>query len=141
VREKRIRIAVVVVNLFEAASAIIGAVGLVTGFMNIPVSALVETPFTDFTVPALLLGVVVGGSALMAAVIAWFGPRRLDALASVVAGCMTVGYLSVEIAMIGLVAWPQAVWFLVGLLMIGLAALLWQADSHAAGLHVSHQPV
>lgn len=53
--ERRIRIAVIAVDLFEAASAFLGAVGLVVGFMGIPISILIGTPFTDFTVPALLL--------------------------------------------------------------------------------------
>ena len=136
-----IRIAVTGLNIFEAASGIIGAVGLVAGFMDIPVSVLSGTPFTDFTVPALLLGLVVGGSALVAAVITAFGPPSSGALASVVAGCITVGYLTVEIAMIGLGAWPQVVWLLVGVLMIGLAALLWQAGAHAAGVSASRQPI
>src|SRR5579859_306047 len=100
--------------------------------MNIPVTVLSGTPFTDFTVPALLLGPVVGGSALAAAIIAAYGPRRFDALASAAAGGITVGYLTVEIAMIGLGAWPQVVWLLVGLVMIGLAALLWRAEHDTA---------
>jgi hypothetical protein len=139
--ERGLRTAVVGVDLFEAVSAIVGAVGLVVGFMNIPLSVLGGTPFTDFTVPALLLGVVVGGSALVAAVLTAFGPRRVGALASAAAGCITVGYLTVEIAMIGLGTWAQVVWMVVGLLMIGLAALLWQAESYAAGVSGSQQPV
>jgi uncharacterized membrane protein len=135
--EKGVRIAVVGVDLFEAVSAFVGAVGLVVGFMNIPVSILTGTPFTDFTVPALLLGFVVGGSALVAAVITAFGPRHFGALASAAAGGITVGWLTIEIAMI----WAQVVWWLVGLLMIGLAALLWRAESHAAGVSASPQPV
>jgi hypothetical protein len=139
--ERGLRTAVVGVDLFEAVSAIVGAVGLVVGFMDIPLSVLSGTPFTDFTVPALLLGVVVGGSALVAAVITAFGPRRAGALASAAAGGITVGYLTVEIALIGLGSWAQVVWLLVGLLMIGLAALLWQAESYAAGVSGSQQPV
>jgi hypothetical protein len=139
--ERGLRVAVVGVNLFQAVSAIVGAVGLVVGFMEIPVSALAGTPFPDFTVPALLLGFVVGGSALVAAVLTSFGPPRLGALASAAAGCITVGWLTIQIAMIGLVAWPQLVWFLDGLLMIGLAALLWRAESHAAAVSGSPQPV
>ena len=67
--EKGVRIALVVVNLFAAVSAIVGAIGLLVGFMDIPLSELTGTPFTDFTVPALLLGIVVGGSALVAAIV------------------------------------------------------------------------
>jgi hypothetical protein len=129
--EKRLRISVIAVDLFEAASGAVGAVGLLTGFMNIPVSILSGTPFADFTVPALLLGFVVGGSALVAALIAMFGPRSIDALASAGAGCITVGWLSVEIAMIGLGSWAQVAWMLVGLVMIGLAGLLWRAEAHS----------
>ena len=137
--ERGARIAVVVADLFEAVSAIVGALGLVVGFMNIPVTVLRGTPFADFTIPALLLGFVVGGSALAAAAIAVFGPRRFDALASAVAGCITVGWLTVEIAMIGLGSWAQVVWLLVGLLMVGLAGLLWQAESREARVSHSRQ--
>jgi hypothetical protein len=139
--EKRLRISVIAVDLFEAASAAVGAVGLLTGFMNIPVSALSGTPFADFTVPALLLGLVVGGSALVAALIAMFGPRSIDALASVGAGCITVGWLSVEIAMIGLGSWAQVAWMLVGLVMIGLAVLLWRSEAHSRGTTTRRVPV
>jgi hypothetical protein len=136
--ERGVRIAAVVVDLFAAVSAFAGAVGLVVGYMDIPLSVLRTTPFADFTVPALLLGLVVGGSALAAAAIALFGPRRLtllepwrfDALATTAAGCIMVGWMTVEIAMIGLGVWVQALYFAVGMLMIGLAGLLQWTESH-----------
>jgi hypothetical protein len=139
--ESLLRRSVVGVDLFEATSAILGAAGLVIGFMGVPVSVLSGTLFADFTVPALLLGFVVGGSALAAAIITAFGSARSGALASGAAGCITVGWLIIEIAMIGLGSWAQIFWMFVGLLMIGLSALLWQADWHAAGIAGSHQPI
>ena len=72
--KKVTRIALVTVDIIEAVSAFVGAVGLVVGFMNIPTTVLSGTPFADFTVPALLLGFVVGGSALVAALTAVFAP-------------------------------------------------------------------
>lgn len=138
--EKNIRISVIVVDLFEAVSAAVGAVGLVVGFMNIPTSALNGTPFADFTVPALLLGFVVGGSALAAAAITALGPRHYGALASALAGVITVGWLVVEIAMIGLGSWAQLAYLLVGLVMIGLAGLLWRQESRVAGIRARHVP-
>ncbi len=123
-RERGVRVAVVVVDAFVALSAIVGAVGLLVGFMQIPLSVLNGAPFTNFTIPALLLGIVVGGSALAAAVIAWLGLRRFDTAASAAAGCIMMGWMTVEVAMIGLVSWAQAAYFLVGLLMVGLAGLL-----------------
>jgi hypothetical protein len=126
-RQRNVRIALVSVDLFAAVSAIMGAVGLIVGFMQIPLSELHGTPFADFAVPALLLGIVVGGSALAAATIALFGPRRFEAVASAAAGCVMVGWMTVEVAMIGLDVWVQPFYLAVGLLMIGLAALLQQA--------------
>ena len=97
-----------------------------------------STAFKDFTVPALLLGIVVGGSALVAALIALFGPHdsvpfepwRFDALASAVAGCIMVGWISIEMVLIGLGSWLQPFYFAVGLLMIGLARLLQWTETH-----------
>ncbi len=132
--EKSVRITLIVVNLFAAVSAIVGAIGLLAGFMNIPLTELTGTPFADFTVPALLLGIVVGGSALVAAVVALVGPRRLEALASAAAGCIMVGWMAVEIAMVGLDVWVQAAYFVVGLVMIGLAGLLQWAKTHQSGV-------
>ncbi len=132
--EKSVRITLIVVNLFAAVSAIVGAIGLLAGFMNIPLTELTGTPFADFTVPALLLGIVVGGSALVAAVVALVGPRRFEALASAAAGCIMVGWMAVEIAMVGLDVWVQAAYFVVGLVMIGLAGLLQWAKTHQSGV-------
>ncbi len=139
--DRGIRISLVIVNFIEAGSAFLGAVGLVVGFMNIPVSVLVGTPFTDLTIPALLLGGVVGGSALVAGVITTFASRWLGAVASAIAGCITVGWLIVEIAMIGLGSWAQIAYLLVGLLMIALAGLLWRAAPAPIPAIRSHQAV
>jgi hypothetical protein len=146
--ERNIRIAVVVVNLFAALSAFAGALGLVVGYMDIPVTELRTTPFADFTVPALLLGFIVGGSALVAALIAIFGPRRIslfeplrfDALISAIAGCIMVGWITIEIAMIGLDTWVQTLYLVVGLLIIGLGGLLQSAESHDTGVSAIHHP-
>jgi hypothetical protein len=129
-----IRIALVVVDLFAAVSAIVGAVGLLVGYMDIPLTELRGTPFVDFTIPALLLGIVVGGSALAAGTIILWGPRERWPLASSAAGCIMVGWMTVEIALIGLDVWVQALYFVVGLLMIALAALLQRAESQQTGV-------
>jgi hypothetical protein len=145
--ERVTRVTLIVVNLFAALSAFAGALGLVVGPI-VPLSVLSTTPFAAFTFPALLLGVVVGGSALAAALILWFGPRRIalfeplrfDALTSAVAGCIMVGWITIEIAMIGLGSWLQPLYLAVGLLMIGLAGLLQWAETHETGVSGFHHP-
>jgi len=138
-RQRNVRILLVVVDLFAAVSAIVGAVGLLVGYMNIPLSVLGGTAFADFTVPALLLGIIVGGSALAAALVALFRLHGIQALVSAAAGCIMLGWMTVEVAMVGLVIWVQAAYFVVGLVMIGLAGLLELAESHqAAGVSGRH---
>jgi hypothetical protein len=132
--ERNVRVVLVAVDLFGAVSAIVGAIGLVAGFMAIPLSVLAGTPFADFTVPAVLLGVVVGGTALAAAAIGAFGPRPIEALASAAAGCVMAGWMVIEVAMIGLGSWLQPTYFAVGLVMLGLAGLLQWAKAHRTGL-------
>jgi hypothetical protein len=149
--ERGVRITVIAVNLFAALSAFAGAIGLVVGYMNIPLSVLSTSPFADFTIPALLLGVVVGGSALAAALLALFGPQRLalfgpwrfDALAAAIAGCIMVGWILIEIAMIGLGSWLQPAYLIVGLVMIGVAVLLewveWRSEPRLPRVSGSHR--
>jgi hypothetical protein len=137
-RDRGIRITLIVVDLFAALSAIVGAVGLLVGYMNIPLSALDGTPFADFAIPALLLGIVVGGSALAAGVVTLSGPRGIEPLASAFAGCVMMVWMTVEVAMVGLVVWVQAAYFVIGLLMIGLAALLLRAESTRSDITGPH---
>ncbi len=72
-KHKGIRITLVVIELFVGLWAVIGGVGLVTGaipFLQMPIEYLQGTPFSDYTIPGLLLLLVVGGSC------DWFRGRR-----------------------------------------------------------------
>jgi len=48
---------------------------------------------------------------------------------------------TIEVGMIGVGSWAQVVWWLVGAVMIALAVLLWQAETHAVSVRRSHHPV
>ena len=57
-KHKGIRITLVVIALFVGLWAIIGGVGLMTGaipFLRMPVEYLQGSPFSDYTIPGLLL--------------------------------------------------------------------------------------
>ena len=47
----------------------------------------------------------------------------------------------VKIAVIGLGSWAQIVWWLVGVVIIALAVLLWLTERHEAPVRRAHQPV
>jgi hypothetical protein len=86
------------------------------------VAWLAGTPFSDYTIPGLLLAMVVGGSALLAATTV-FIHREWAVLISALAG-----YEVVRVAMMGHFDWFYELSFVFGVAIFGLAAYLWMAE-------------
>lgn len=130
-------------DAFVAFTAIYGALFVVA---TIPLEWLKWGPFTDYTVPALALGILVGGSSLIAALLVIVRPP-LGAIASIVAGAMIIGFELVEIAVVGftlieydasqLQAWLQVFYLALGSLQVLLGYRFWRAGQLAAGHPVS----
>jgi hypothetical protein len=122
--QRATRIELAALDLFLGATAVLGGLGLLLHWYPPPPPELLAgSPFGSYTIPALVLAVVVGGSALVAAV-AVLVRHPLAAAASAVAGLMILSFEAVQIAVIGL-AWLQAVYVANGLLILALAARLW----------------
>lgn len=93
--------------------------------------------FTDFTAPALALGILCGGGALLALVMVLARPQ-VGALAGVVAGAFMIGFELVEIVVVGFTpaqtpdqwpAWLQVVYLIIGVALMLLGARLWKAET------------
>ena len=109
-----------------------GGVGMAGNGVGFPMSYLDNSPFTSFLVPALILGVVVGGTQL-AGVIGLLAGRRWGLLLSVVAGFGMLIWIFVELAIIGEYSVLQTVYFAHGgLELIFVLALLGIAPSIVA---------
>jgi hypothetical protein len=95
------------IALFLAVGAIPVGLGFVVrpdgSLIGMPRSVLASTPFTDFMVPGLFLAVAVGGSTLAAAVLVARGARRAS-FVSLAAGVVVVGWIVVQVWLIGLVS-------------------------------------
>lgn len=150
-KHKFVRITLVVVEAFVGIWAVIGGVGLVTGaipFLQFPLTLLQGTPFSDFTIPGLALGILIGGSTLFAAATV-LTRREVGVLASGVAGLFTMGFEIIEVMSVNSKwgdAFPialvqQIIIFLLGLTIFGLAVYLWRAeyrDHSFLSRYVSH---
>jgi hypothetical protein len=146
-KHKMARIALFVIELFVGIWALIGGVGLVTGvipFLRMPVAYLQGTPFTDYTVPGLLLLLAVGGSSLLAAATIFFG-REVGVLTSALAGLILVGFEVVEAPIIDRygpalpTAVPQQILMAVlGIVCSVLAASLWVREYRGHSLFTRH---
>jgi hypothetical protein len=66
------------------------------GIDEFPLAWLEDTPFGDYTIPALMLAIVVGDSSLWSA-ITLFADRKSGAIASMAAGLIMMGYIVVEV--------------------------------------------
>lgn len=122
--EQLARISAVTIDAMAGVLAVAGCVGLLGGGIQFPAEWLVGTPFRDYTVPALILGIIVGGGALAAALVTALASREVGALATAAAGVVMLGWILGELALIGYVSWMQPAMFAYGVVMIGAAALL-----------------
>ncbi len=107
-------------NLFLGLTAVAGGVSLLTGLIKVPLTALAGSPFTDFTVPAILLAAIIGGTSLLAAWLVHLG-LSLGNRVSAIAGGAIIIFEIVEWNIIGF-AWLQAVYIGIGVAILALAA-------------------
>lgn len=111
-------------NAFVAVSAIAGGGALVLRpggeLLGLSPDLLTGSPFDTYRVPGVILALVVGVTALAAAVYqrrrsAWAAP------ASLVAGAVLTGWIGIQVLMLGPIFWLQALLGAVGLAQLGLA--------------------
>jgi hypothetical protein len=148
-KHEAIRIALLAIAAFIATSAIEGGVAVLGGVVfgyKLPLAWLAGTPFSDYTIPGLVLAIVVGSSALLAAATI-FIHREWAVLVSVLAGLMMTGYLVVEIVSIDSKlgdALPtslavQLFYFVLGVALIGLGRFLWMREYRSSRrFHLKH---
>ena len=147
--DRTLRALLVALNVFLAITAIIGGVWVIP---QLPREWLTGTPFTSFLIPALALALVVGGGALAAAIGLVLG-RGWALLVSMMVGVAIGIFEIVEtitlslhfwLHIVGLESGPfttalpvdlsggipipmllQPIYFVYGLILLGLSAWLW----------------
>jgi hypothetical protein len=109
---------------FGALSAVVGAVlAIAANGAGVPLEYLENSPFSSYFIPGAILGLVVGGTQLAAAV-ALMGKRRIALLLSAVAGFGMLIWVFVELAMMQQFSWLQAAYFVLGGLELVLVLVL-----------------
>jgi hypothetical protein len=140
-KHKGMRLVLFALELLAAVGAIAGGLALLAGVIRFPPEQLQGTPFGDYTMPGLILAMVVGGSLLLGAATA-FLHREFAVLCSVAAGLILCGWIIGEVILLGpfALAWqlPFLAW---GLAIFGLAFLLWMGEyreQHFPGRPLPH---
>jgi hypothetical protein len=140
-KHQGVRITLFVLEMFAVLAVVDVGLGLVFRVIRFPLEQLQGTSFSDYTIPGLILAIVVGGS-LLAAAVTVFLQRELTVWCSVVAGLLFAGWCIGAIMLLGPLALAWQIPFLVwGLVIFGLAAYLWMSEyreQHFPTRHVSH---
>jgi hypothetical protein len=147
VKHKGVRLTLVVLEAFVALTSIACGVGLAVGAIQFPPVWLQGAPFSDYTIPGLVMAIAVGGSSLLAAEMILTG-REGGVVASALAGLLLMGFEVAEVAIVdqNVGNWLpfavgfQAIYSVLGLAILGLAASLWMTEyrrQHFRTRHVS----
>jgi hypothetical protein len=108
---------------FGALNAFAGGYYGLSGAPGVPVEWLEGSPFSDYTIPSLILFIVVGGSLLVASVTV-FTRSRFARFSALTAGAIVLVWIAVQVAIIGYVSWMQPATAIGGLLIFVLAGTL-----------------
>jgi hypothetical protein len=122
---KLIRVVLAMMLAFAALNAFGGGVYGLAGARGVPLAWLAATPFRDYFVPSFVL---VGGSLTVAAVAVAAGVLAARRFAFVAAAIL-LGWLGIEVVVIGYVSWLQPVTGAWALVLLGLTGALPRAPA------------
>lgn len=136
-KHKAIRILLLVIEAIIGLGAIGGGIAILTGSFNqwLPLAWLQGTPFNDYTIPGLILLLVIGGGMVLAAATILI-QHEWSVLLSAAMGLVMIGFEIFEVAIID--RYPdaivpsslsqQAIMSVLGLCIFGLASYLWFSE-------------
>jgi len=108
---------------FGALNAFAGGYYGLSGAKGVPLEWLQGSPFDDYSVPSLILLIVVGGSLLIAAITV-FACARIARASALTAGAIVLVWIAVQVAILGYVSWMQPATAIGGVVMLFLAWVL-----------------
>jgi hypothetical protein len=108
------------IEFFVGLMAVPCGILLIVNGLGMSRDVLDGTPFGSFLIPGLVLAFVVGGSLLAAAYLEW-RRKSIAPLASTGAGCVLLGWIVIEAAMVESGRELQAVIFTFAVLILFLA--------------------
>ncbi len=140
-----VRLTLVVLEAFVALTSIACGIGLAVGAFQFPLAWLAGTPFSDYTMPGLAMATIVGGSSFLAAEMTRAG-REGGVVASALAGLLLMGCEVAEVMGIDrnlgnwllLAVVLQAIYSVLSLTILGLAASLWVTERRRQRFHPRH---
>ena len=136
-KHKALRTMLVVIETLVGLGALAGGIAILTGAFDqwLPLAWLQGTPFSGYTIPGLILLIVIGGGMLVAAATV-FVQHEWAVLLSAAMGLVMIGFEIFEVVIIDRYAdaiipstiAQQALMAGLGLVIFGLASYLWMSE-------------
>jgi len=134
-RSQLIHKILITIFIFVAIGAIPAGIGLILkpdgSHLMFDISMFRYSLFTDFLIPGLVLLIIVGFGQLYSAYLCW-KRKRIAPAAGFVAGNILIGWIVVQIMLIGYVSWMQPAFFVIGLTEVLLSLAMWKNNSAAS---------
>lgn len=120
---KTLRIILGILLLIIALNAFGGGYYGMSGAKDVPTEWLNGSPFKSYFLPALFLFVVIGGMCLVSAIAAFRNSKHTRTL-SFVCACLLLGWIAVQVSIIGYVSWMQPAIFISAIVVTVITFLL-----------------
>jgi len=128
-----IRVLAIVLLYLVGISAIIGGWGLISdpsgNAVDLPLTLLQHTPFTNFFYPGLILILAIGLGSLMVGSLAILKAKYYDVLI-VAEGFILLGWIIIQVALIDVIYWLHFIYGGMGILLIVAGILLYEWQHH-----------
>jgi hypothetical protein len=128
---KILNVIMIILTLFLAVTAIPGGVVLMANIYAPPVEQLQDSIFSSFTIPGIALALIVGGSAVVSAILL-INKSKFGAMSTATAGVIIMFFEFVEVMIIGSPTGParvmQIIYFGLGTLLMVASIGSWFLD-------------
>ena len=131
-----------VVQAFIGITAIAGGLRLVSnpnGLPDIPLEWLVNSPFTNYFFPGLVLLIVIGFGYIVSGSVTFLHKRYSGSMAALLGICLIL-YMTVEVWFVGLRNFLQPLYFVLGVIVLILGLKLVKSAKTAHQIEIESTP-
>jgi len=127
----------IVLLAFNGVAACLGGLSFVHdpsgNDLQMPVSWLAHTPFTDYFIPGLILLVVIGCGSLAVAAVSFFRVTNYPFFVTII-GCTIVGWIVAQVLMLQVFNPLQLIIGGIGTILIVLGLVQWNGTKNSTGV-------
>ena len=131
-----------VIQAFIGITAIAGGLRLVSnpnGLADFPLEWLVNSPFTNYFFPGLVLLIVIGFGYVVSGTVTFLRKRYSGSMAALLGICLIL-YMTIEVWFVGIRNFLQPLYFVLGVIVLILGLKLFKSVITAYQLEIESTP-